>query len=168
MTTEADAAGLPQPKLDAEAVTLKVLELIRSSKNIADFTPERISEITGVEMKSYDENSYSATEVLTKRWRYVIDMSKATANGPQFMLGFFPAESGQSPPSSDICKTSFSSFSKELESSGFSRETTYGEHGMIINYLFDRDGLTVRASTIGNSDESDKNKRECVYMIVVN
>lgn len=167
MTTEANADS-PQPKLDAEAVTRKVLELIKASKTIADFTPEKISEVTGVEMKPYDANSHSATEIVTSDWRYVFDMSKATVNGPQFMFGFFPAEPGRSPPSSDICKMSLSRFSSELEGAGFSRETTYGEHGMIVNYLFNRNGLTARVSTIGNPDAPDMDSKECIHLVVIN
>ncbi len=168
MTTEANAIGSPQPKLDAEAITLKVLELIRTSKTIADFTPERLTEVTGLPMSFDGPNRYGAGEKITEEWNYTFYVNLSAIDGPLFLLSLDQNHVNSSPPTTDICKVGFIRFSSEMKAMGFHMETTYGEHGIVVNYLFSRNGLTVTASVIGNSDATaDKSKNKCVNMIVI-
>jgi hypothetical protein len=128
MPTE-ERKATPQPKLDAETALAKVLELIRSSKSIDDFTAEKVAATTGLQMHPDGSDRFGASETLTAEWWYSIDMDRATLSGPKFIFAFHPTEAGSSPDATPICGMDFAAFSQALESGGFHRETRYGEHG---------------------------------------
>lgn len=168
MPTE-ERKATPQPKLNAEAALAKVLDLIRGGKSIADFTAEKVAEVTGLQMRHDGPNRFGAHEILTPEWWYSIEIDNATVNGPQFMFGFHPVEAGSAPSATPVCAMDFAAFSAQLESMGFARQTRYGEHGRVLSYQFYRTGLTVSVGTRGENDDSDENVRhQCVSIVTVN
>src|SRR3954454_19769296 len=68
MTTTSQAGGTGQdsaainPKLNAEQVLLRLLELIRGSNSAADFTQEHLSKVMGIEMPIYAPGEYGSGE----------------------------------------------------------------------------------------------------------
>lgn len=169
MATEDQGSTAAPPKLDAEAVLSRILELVRSSKGIGDFTAERISQVTGLKMTFTGSNRFGAGEQVDDEWRYSIEMDKETVNGPQFMFSFDPVVNGQSPPSTGICKLDLAKFSSEMERLGFTPQTNYGEHGMIVSHGFDSDHMFVSVTTQGaGTRPSDGLTRECIRMVIIN
>jgi hypothetical protein len=167
MPTE-ERKATPQPKLDAEAALAKVLELIRGSKSIDDFTAEKVAAITGLQMHPDGPDRFGANEVLTTEWWYSIEMNRATLSGPKFMFAFYPVKPDSFPDATPICGMDFAAFSQALESSGFLRETRYGEHGRIDRYDFERDKLLVSVFPRGEASESpEKVTHHCIWMIIV-
>ena len=168
MAAEDRGAPFAAPKPDAETALSKVLELIRSSKGIDDFTPERISEVTGLRMNFDGPDRFGAGEQLTDEWRYSIEMDKETANGSQFMFSFDPSIIGQLPPATAICGMDFDAFATALEQMGFKKETWYAEHGRILKYTFDSDHMYVSVRTEGEDDAPpEKLAHQCIRMVIV-
>lgn len=157
------------PKLDAQAALAKVLDLIRTSKRIGDFTPERISDITGLRMNFDGPDRFGAGEQLSSDWSYAFEMDRKTVNGAQFMFSFDPAVPGAWPSPATICGTGFDAFAAALEQMGFRKDAWYGELGGILKHTFDNDLLHVGVMTMGDGNTSPgKAARTCVRMVIVN
>jgi hypothetical protein len=127
------------PKLDAEQVLLRLLELIRSSKSVADFTQEHMKKIMGVDFPAHAPGRYGYGEQLTSDWWYGLEMRNNATHGARFSFSFSSAP-GSSPPMTDICQVDFDRFTAELEAMGFARQRYYGEHGRFIMDWFDHPG----------------------------
>lgn len=168
MATEDRGTPFAAPKLDAEAALSKVLELIRSSKGIDDFTPERISEVTGLRMNFDGPDRFGAGEQLTSEWNYSFYVNRTGMDGSQFMFSFDPSTIGQSPPATAICGMDFDAFATALEQMGFKKETWYAEHGRILKYTFDSSHMYVSVATEGENDApADKLAHQCIRTVTV-
>lgn len=168
MATEDQGTPAIAPKLDAETALSKVLELIRSSKGINDFTPDRISEVTGLRMNFDGPDRFGAGERLTPEWNYSFYVNRAGLGGPQFMFSFDPSIIGQSPPATAICGMDFNAFAKALEQMGFKKETWYAEHGRILKYTFDSSHMYVSVGTEGEDDAPpDRLAHQCIRTVTV-
>lgn len=163
-----ERSSTTQPKLGAEAVLGKILELIRDSRSVDDFTAEKVAAVTGLQMHHDGPNRFGAHEILTPEWWYLISMDKTTMNGPQFMFDFHPVKPGTFPDATPICSMDFDAFSHALEGMGFIREVRYGEHGRIDAYDFQRPGLWVSVAVQGEANEPvEKISHHCVQMIII-
>ena len=168
MAAEDRGAPFAAPKPDAKTALSKVLELIRSSKGIDDFTPERISEVTGLRMNFDGPDRFGAGERLTPEWNYSFYVNRAGLGGPQFMFSFDPSIIGQSPPATAICGMDFDAFATALEQIGFKKEIWYAEHGRILKYTFDSSHMYVSVGTEGEDDApADKLAHQCIRTVTV-
>jgi hypothetical protein len=168
MPTIESGAYPAQQKLSAENVLSKVLDIIRNSRSIEDFTPEKISEVMGVGMTTYDQTRFGAGAALTPDWWYTLEMDSATIRGPQFMFGFHPDNPRKSPPATDICRMDFERFSSELEGMGLKKQTNYGEHGRIVDYKFESPHLLVSVGTEGEDNAPpEKAAHQCVRTVTI-
>lgn len=166
MPTE-ERKATPQPKLDAEAALAKVLELIRGSKNIRDFTAERLTKVTGLPM-NFDGTRFGAGETLTPEWRYGFYVNPDAMNGPLFMFDFDPVDGNATPPATPICELDFDAFARELEGMGFEQEVRYGEHNRIVAYDFYRPGMWVSVGEEGEDNEPpEKLAHRCIRSITI-
>lgn len=168
MTPTATASQAFSPRLDAEQSLLRLLELIRGSKTIADITPERLHTIFGVDFTVASGRS-GFGERLTRDWWSSLELDPDHPYGPRFEFSFRPDQTGAYPPFSDICQIDFDHFAAELQKMGFSRETYRAEHNRVIHDLFQRDGLTVTVYTRGEADSPpEKITHACVQMVLIN
>lgn len=169
MATENGSGLATSPKLDAPAALAKVLELIRTSEGIDDFTPERIAEVTGLRMNFDGQDRFGAGEQVGPDWNYSFYVNRAAMNGPQFMFSFDPSVLGQSPPATTICATGFDAFAMALEQMGFEKQVWYDEHGGVLKYTFDSESLRVGVGTQGEGGAPpDRPARECVRTVTIN
>jgi hypothetical protein len=168
MSTEERNEVLPQSKFGAEAALLKLLELIRGSKSIEDFTSERVSEVMGLQMNFDGPDRFGAGETLTQDWTYGFYVDRTGMDGPVFIFSFKPRGSRKDPPATAICQLDFDRFAREMEGMGFSQETIYGEHGRLINHRFYRPGFYIEVITEGEaSDPVEKITHACVTIVVI-
>jgi hypothetical protein len=168
MTSTATASQAFSPRLDAEQSLLRLLELIRGSKTIADITPERLHATFGVDF-TVDSGRSGFGERLTREWWSSLELDPSNPYGARFEFSFRPDQAGTYPPFSDICQVDFDRFAAELQKMGFSRETYRAEHNRVIHDLFQRDGLTVTVYTRGEADSPpEKITHACVQMVLVN
>lgn len=169
MSPEDPAAHIVPPKLDAETALSKVLELIRTSRGIDDFTPERISAVTGLKMIPDGPDGFGASERLDVDWFYYLAMDRKTVSGPQFIFEFRPEKPGKLPSAASICAMDFTEFSSEMERMGFAPRIHYGEHGMILSHEFDSDHMFVDVYTqVLAPQEPTGQVGECIRMVIIN
>lgn len=157
-----------QPKLNAEQVLLRLLELIRSSKSVEGFTQEQMKKIMGVDFPAHAPGRYGFGEQLTSDWWYGMEMREKATRGARFSFSFDSAP-GSSPPMTDICQIDFDRFTSELEAMGFTRQRYYGEHGRFIKDWFDRPGgMRVEVYPRGEANEPvEKIGHRCVKMVLI-
>jgi hypothetical protein len=163
-----DDSGSVHPKLDAEQVLLRLLELIRSSKSVEDFTQKHMKKIMGVDFPAHAPGRYGFGERLTSDWWYGMEMREKATRGARFSFSFNGVP-GSSPPMTDICQVDFDRFTSELEAMGFTRQSYYGEHGRFINDWFERPGgMRVEVYPRGEANEPvEKIGHRCVKMVLI-
>ncbi|GHE31147.1 hypothetical protein ACFOED_08175 [Vulcaniibacterium thermophilum] len=182
--TESDATPI-RPKLTAEEALTRLLELIRTSRTLSDFTPERVSQVMGVELDR-SADGYRYYERVAPRWLHGFDYS---AKYGRFMFSFDPQPPGTSPDMTDICQLDVDRFSSELEAMGFSKQAYYDSppqpaydpdtgtyddsprQGRLMKYTFDRmqDGLLeMRIDVYPRGEANDPPEKvlhDCISMI---
>lgn len=161
---------LANPKLNAEQALLRLLELIRSSHSIVDFTPERVSNVMGVTLNFAHDGSdrYGFGEAVTSRWDHGFGVDRTSKSAPYFDFSFNERPPSSDPPMTDICQMDFDGFAKSLEAMGFARQTFYGSHGSLGWDQFERPGLLVEVHPRGEANEpSDKISHDCVQMVII-
>ncbi len=176
MTTTETTTSAPQPdthsaqsKLTAEQVLLRLLDAIRGSDSINDFTPEYLSKIMGVEFKVYRPGNYGFGEKITDEWWYGMEVYPL-AQGPQFTLSFDEQKKGSYPDMTSICQVDFEQFGTALETMGFERRKNYAEHGRYTGDSFTKS--TLHINIIGQGERLRPAPSEaphgCIKMIVIN
>ncbi|UYK88745.1 hypothetical protein [Xanthomonas sacchari] len=177
----ADQAAAPvSPKLSAEQMLSRLLTLIRTSRSVADFTPERLHEVMGVEMDYARDGSgrYGFGEKVSRDWVHGFEVDPRTKNHG-FEFSFDPATRGSSPDMTSICQMDFDRFTGELEKMGFVREhhfdsppqASFGEklsHGALMYDFFQRPGMWIQVYPNGEANEPiEKISHLCVQMVVI-
>jgi hypothetical protein len=167
MTPTATASQSFSPRLDAEQSLLRLLDLIRDSKTVADITPARLQATFGV---PFDESNgrFGFAEQLSRDWWSSFELDPKRAYGTQFEFAFRPSQPDAYPAATEICAVDFDRFAAELQKQGFSRETYRAEHNRVIHERFERPGLAVTVYTRGESDATpEKVTHACVQMVHV-
>jgi len=123
--TMPDTEVIKPSRFNAEQVLRQLLELIRSSESVEDFTPERLEGMEGGPVK-YWEEGFGVGAALTPQWTYVFEAQRSmNALLVTFRFGHTPRTS---PPMTDICQLDFPGFVAELEALGYDHEPRY-DHG---------------------------------------
>lgn len=179
-TMPTDTPAIIQPKLTAEQALLRLLELIRTSKTIADFTPERLSDVMGVPVTPRSDG-YGFGEKVTPQWGHGFDVTPQRRFDYGFSPNPIPAPGTPDPPMTDLCQVDFDRFTAELEAMGFSRSHNYdsppsppiGEpalpHGRLMYDGFDRPGLGIEVYPEGEHARTPHKEggRLCVKMVII-
>ena len=145
------------PKLRAEQLLARLLNLIRNSKSIREFTPEYLSRTMGVAFVTYEPGYHAFGEELTSEWGYGMEMRDdvTTARIKQFDFSFNSGP-GMPPSMASLCGLDFDQFTAELEAMGFTRSSSYDSppqpppgqpalsHGSWLYDYFDRPGMRVK------------------------
>lgn len=165
MTPTGNASQSLSPRLDAEQSLLRLLDLIRDSKTVADITPERLQATFGVPFGEND-GRFGFAEQLSNDWWTTLDLNPKRAYGTQFEFAFRPSRPDEYPAATEICAVDFDRFAAELHKQGFSRDTYRAEHNRVIHERFERPGLAVTVYTRGESDAApEKVTHACVQMV---
>jgi hypothetical protein len=155
-------------RTEAGKLMLGLLELINSSKSIADFTADRLSNAMNAQAKPFGPGHFGYGGKLTGYWSYSLEVKEQSMHGPRLDLEFMDQSPLQDASAAGICEVDFDQVSKDLKANGFSQEPVYGEHGNIIAYHFDRPGLSVTTVVIGEaSDPIEKTGHQCVRAMTI-
>ena len=155
-------------KISAEQLLLRLLELIKSSETIQDFTPERMGEAMKVKAQTFGPGHFGYGVALTRDWSYALEVNEKGISGSRLDLEFIDRKSTKDSPATDICKIDFNRFASALETAGFKQQPLYGEHGEIVFHRFDRPGLSITVATRGEADEPiEKISHACVRLVTV-
>ncbi len=157
-----------QPKLAAEQVLLRLLEVIRGSESIRDFTPEYLSKIMGVEFTIYRPGNYGFGEQLTADWWYGLEVNQYSG-GQQFVLSFDAEKKKLYPDMTEICQVDFEYFSTNLEKFGFTRSKDYAEHGRYVGDSFIKSKMRIKIIVGGEKNQLalGDDGHGCVKMIII-
>ncbi|WP_024891801.1 hypothetical protein [Luteimonas huabeiensis] len=162
------AAPAAQPTLTAEQALTRLLELIRTTESVREFTPERLESGFGLPIWHGQGGQYGVGEQVTTDWCYSVEFYTVSNNGVRLRLMFYPVATGSFPDMTAICGLDFGSFSAALEDMGFSNEPSYGEHGRLMSHVFDRPGMRVEVFPRGEANETlEKIKHRCVNMVII-
>lgn len=180
-TTEITAmSDTPPPtssELTAEELLQRVLELVRTSKSISDFTLDRLEKIMGVSVER-GSDGYGHSARLTSQWLYDFSMRAVDTSTPEDGMRFafgFDEIPDDPPPMTDICQLDFDHFTAELEAMGYTREPYYDSpppadmgrprlaHGRLIYESFSGPHLYIEVYPRGET--SAKANHDCVKML---
>jgi hypothetical protein len=129
--TTSMSAGTPsiQQKLTAEEALWRILELIRTSQSVADFTPALLERVMNVPVASRGKD-YGYGEKLTLQWGHGFDVTSVNGR-PRFDYQLTPSPptppGERSPPLKGLCQVDFDHLTAELEAMGFSRTHHYDD-----------------------------------------
>ncbi|BDU21717.1 hypothetical protein [Dyella sp. GSA-30] len=169
MTTSASTEhSAVQPRLTADQALQRLIDLLRDSKSINDFTPEFIGKGMGVDIKVVDADTYGFGEKLDADWGWGIQRQNVASLGPRVDFGF-SAKPGTEPAATAICGIDAARFGSELESIGFTRTPAYAARGRIAHFNFDRDSLHVEVLPQAEfpQNRSDGENRACVKTVLI-
>ncbi|GAB3389711.1 hypothetical protein [Lysobacter fragariae] len=168
MKTET-ATPVPHPQLAADRALLRLVDLLRSTRSVRDFTAKHLSDAMGVPFKTIGPGHWGFGEQLTPDWWYGMEMNETTSTGqPRFDFSFNSAP-GTSPAMTSICDVDFAAFSSALQAAGFVSTPYHAEHGRLASHEFNRPGMRVEAYPEGEHTWSEEkgSGRSCVKMVLV-
>lgn len=170
------ASGSAIPDTDAptqhtaDALLGELLELIKSSRTISDFTPARLSATLGQSggpIKG-DNNRYQAFGRLTDEWSYGFGVNQDRLDGRWFEFRFDRNVAGASPAMTDICRPDFDLFTRQLEQLGFTRESNIVEDGRWMSDFFTRPGMRIEVFPRGEAaDPHELVAHKCVEWVYI-
>jgi hypothetical protein len=158
---EASAA----PKLSAERALTGLLDLLRDSRSLADFTQLRMEAMLGVpfERASDGQDRIGFGEQVTPDWVHGFELDRSSMHGPMFDYSLHPVVPGAHPDMTAVCGIDFDAFAAAMRAMGFTDSLYRAEHGRLMHMRFVRDGLVVTAMPRGESDA--KANHLCLWMV---
>ena len=112
---------IPKPILGQRKMMEKLLEMIKTSNSIKDFTPERLGQVFGVPIEK-GSSGYGYGEQLTKDWRQGFAISEIeTPRHMRFEIGVYPDSSAlfKNPVINEVCDMGYQEFIRHLVELGF-------------------------------------------------
>jgi hypothetical protein len=164
----AEAEPANAAKINAGQLLSRLLDLIKSSKSIGDFTPDRVNAAMQLQDFSLGPGHFQYGGILTDNWSYGLEVDQASVHGPRVALEFVDKTPSRDAAMGDICQVDFDRFASELKGAGFKQDTVYGEHGITVYHRFDRPDLSIKISTNGEaSDATGEIGRTCIRLITI-
>ena len=158
---------LPQSDVTAEQLLNRLLELIKHSTSIADFTAATVGSALGVRLHTFAPGRAGYRARLTPEWSCTLTTHQKYGLGPRMLLDFISEPPGRV-PMTGICQIDVRSFTGELSQAGFSNTVHYGEHGWRMGNLLEHGGLTVELSACSEADQpQDKFEHHCIRSVLV-
>ena len=158
----ATSSNAINPQLTPEQMLTGVLELIKTSNSIKDFTPEKLKSTFGVDkLWVKDEGNYGFGERVNQNW----GQSFSIYNKESFTLDFLPVDEEANTDMTSLCVIDFEGFIKKMKDMGFSSEPYHAEHGRFISYRLSNGKLNVEVYPRGESNSNAGHY--CVQMINV-
>ena len=160
----------PRADVDAAAMLEGLLRLIEGSKDIGDFTPERIEAELGIPIKSMDDANWGGSEPLTRDWWANVRVYPHPLSGQRtFVLDIGPDQPESEPPMTAICSMDKEAFGQRLVEQGMRHETMLGEHGMALSERYMRQGLDIEVMGRPEAKRPESlGRHQCVSMVVIN
>lgn len=161
-------ATSPSEDLTAELLLARLVDLIKQSRSIQDFTPERVSAAMQQPVTYFTPDRFGYRGLLTRDWRFTLDVRTADTVTERLDLDFIDRTPNRSASATDICQIDFDRFASEMANAGFSRTTINGEHGIVVYDRFDRSDLSIKVSSIGAAPFPPEGALDiCVQLVTI-
>ncbi len=165
--------NIPTPQFTQRQLLTKLLEMMAIAHSEDDFTPERVSQVFGVKLRTQglEEGEFLLTENLTSDWRYYFDKSRGGISKEHQFFNIelrFYRESNSGAVEldmSEICDMNIEEFTRKAEALGYiSQQLTH--RGMKIPGVFlKRDNLILRVYEAYHP--SDTTSPRCIEQIII-
>lgn len=170
-TATPTATNPPAATVDATKVLEGLLRLIEGSKDIDDFTPERLEAELGISIKAVDSANWGGSALLTNQWRVNALVYPHPLSGQRtFLLDIAPVRKESQPPMAPICSMGMEQFGQRMIQQGMNHETMQGEHGMVLSNRYTREGFEIEVT--GQPEEEGEGRKaqahDCVQMVLIN
>jgi len=143
-----------------------VMAPIRSHTTVAELTPESMGQALGVSVTRVSAEHYGYTQQLPGDWSFSVQRQRVPSVGPRVDLAFSPVDEAEpSPPV--ICSPDFAHFTAAVESLGFTRTTSRGEHGRWIFDAFDRPGQHIEVYPLVHPGDTHGTDLTCVGRVSI-
>lgn len=158
------------PQLTADDISRRVLKLIEGLKSSDQLTPEYVEQQTGlaIQRAAGRADSFGTGAQLTPDWSYNLYVTKPAGVDKNKLIFDFTRNNDNNAPMSAICGVDFKQYAEALKGMGFKDSVSYGEHGRVDHYRFQRPTLSLEVYIEGESSETpEKTTHHCVKMITV-
>lgn len=144
-----------------------LLEFIGASKDLNDFSAERLAKAFGVPVKTYpdDPNVYGYWDESHPDWTWGFEFDKDSIIGPRFEYGHYEKKSDSGADLTDFCEPDFDAFVQALEGLGFTGGIIWGEFGRLDYAQYEKSGLRVQVLPQGESEANAGHT--CVLTVIV-
>jgi hypothetical protein len=178
-TVQANSRDVIKPRLSAEQALQSVMTLIRTNKNVSEFTPERLNEAfqTDVQYAKNDDSRYGSGEAISPDWNYGFYINKKVKDlqgklWSKFVFSFNPINADANPDIGAVCAMNFDTFSKALEAQGFKRERRYAEHDRWLYDEFNNATMRIHIYIQNRENAADagaggERPQACIKMIEI-
>ena len=165
--------NIPTPQFTQRQLLTKLLEMMEIAHSEDDFTPERVSQVFGVKLRSQGlkEGEFLLTENLTSDWRYYFDrtntgMYKGKWNFTLELKFYRESNSGAVElDMSEICEMNTEEFTRKAEALGYISYPLFQREIQIPGVLLERDNLKLRVYEARHP--SDTVSPRCIRRIVI-
>jgi len=157
-----------QSSITAQQALQRLLDMLRQSKSIEDFTPEFIGHGMGVKVTVVDNETYGYGAKLSKDWGWGISRQNSRVTGPRIDFGF-SSTPASGVPATEVCQFDYAKFTAELEAIGFARKPSYGKQGLIVQENFDRPDLHIEVVSQAEHPHTQDGveNRACVKSVII-
>ncbi|UHQ24054.1 hypothetical protein LVB77_04900 [Lysobacter sp. 5GHs7-4] len=156
--------------LSGDEVSRRVLKLIEGLKSSDQLTPEYVEQQTGLSIQraASRPDAFGTGAQLTPDWAYNLYVSKTPGDDKNKLIFDFSRTGEGHAPMTAICGMDYKQYAEALKGMGFEDSVSYGEHGRVDHYRFQRPTLSLEVYIEGESDETpEKVRHHCVKMITV-
>ena len=163
----------PTPQFTQRQLLTKLLAMMEIAHSEDDFTPERVSQVFGVKLRTQglEEGEFLLTENLTSDWRYYFDKSRGGISKEHWFFSIelkFYKESNSGAielDMSEICDMNIEEFTRKAEALGYTSYPLFQREIQIPGVLLERDNLRLRVYEARHP--SDTVSPRCIRRIVI-
>lgn len=144
--------NIPTPQFTQRQLLTKLLEMMAIAHSEDDFTPERVSQVFGVKLRSQGlkEGEFLLTENLTPDWRYYFDRTNTGMYKGKWSftlkLRFYSERKPDAAEldMSEICDMNIEEFTRKAKALGYISYPLFRREVRIPGVLLERDNLRLR------------------------
>ena len=144
--------NIPTPQFTQRQLLTKLLAMMEIAHSQDDFTPERVSQVFGVKLRTQGlkEGEFLLTENLTSDWRYYFDKSRGGISKEHWFFSIelkFYKESNSDAielDMSEICDMNIEEFTRKAKALGYISYPLFRREVRIPGVLLERDNLRLR------------------------
>ena len=141
--------NIPTPQFTQRQLLTKLLEMMAIAHSEDDFTPERVSQVFGIKLRTQglEEGEFSLTEMLTPDWRYYFDRDRSGMYQGKLNFNLELRFYNESNPDaveldmSEICEMNIEEFTRKAEALGYTSYPLFHREVRVPGVLLERDNL---------------------------